>query len=132
MKALFNQAYPFKHWLVTIILGPILFSSFEINRLMSFMELYIMIFSYGALLSLPAFLIYLFAFSVLNKTKLSPLVIKVILTAGTTIGIFVTLYVLLDALFSQIGISYVVPLVLSSFFFKLRVNKNQAVLQADA
>jgi hypothetical protein len=128
----FNQPYPFKHWLTTLVFGPILFTLYyEINNLSNLFELYILTFSYGALFSLPAFLIYLIAFNLLKRSKLSDFLIKVYLNTGTIIGIFITLYIAIDTIFSEVGISYSIALVLSSSFLELNKNEHPSYSQAD-
>ena len=116
----FNHSYPFKHWLTTLALGPVFICIYEVGNFYEFFYFYFIMFAFGFAYSLPAFLIYLIGFNLLNMTAFSPILLKTILNAAGIIGIVLTLYVAFDVVGLFLCLSYAVVLILSSFLFKIK------------
>ncbi len=85
-----KSSYPFKHWLASILLGPVLwilsgllYHGAPVGGILNMLYLCLM---YGLVFSLPMLAIYLPLFWLLSKLKLPPLLIKLLLSGIVITG----------------------------------------------
>lgn len=117
--------YPFAHWLLTVLLSPLISdtlycifyqSPFNLARLF---EVYPAIISFIFIFSIPTFLCYLVLFFLLKKYPLPILVAKLCLNATAIIGILITwFYVDLFSGYHQLA-GIIISTILIGFLLKL-------------
>jgi len=117
-----NLSYPLKHWLTTLLVGPILIIVYDLivslRLMVDGLGLLMVFIAVGLVLSLPIFLVYLWAFKLLTKKKISDLMIKATLDIGGVLAIIVTfLFIIKGNLAITLSVAYSIALVLSSLFF---------------
>ena len=126
MKTIFTNSYPYKHWLTSIAVGPLIYMTYESfvtenSTFNDFIGTYMLFLTFGLLLSLPVLILYLLLFSLLIKTIGSTLIIKTILNITTIVGIAFTIKLIGGTLMtSSLVAFYSIALVISSFFYKLK------------
>lgn len=126
MKTIFTNSYPYKHWLTSIAVGPLIYMTYESfvtenSTFNDFIGTYMLFLTFGLLLSLPVLILYLLLFSLLIKTIGSTLIIKTILNITTVVGIAFTIKLIGGTLMtSSLVAFYSIALVISSFFYKLK------------
>lgn len=92
--------YPFAHWLLTVLLSPLMSNLLFCMvyqsplRLTTFFELYPAIIIFIFIFSTPTFLCYLVLFFMLKKYRLHILVAKLCLNATAITGILITWFYL--------------------------------------
>jgi hypothetical protein len=130
----YSKYFVIKVWLTTIVLSPILLLFIIADApagLAYIPEMLAIVFYsifFGALLSLPALLIYDLSFQQLKTTSLETGYIKIILVLITAICIFITFFVMngpsdfsFDGDFAKIESIYIGVNIVASLFFKLKI-----------
>ena len=126
MKTIFTNSYPYKHWLTSIAVGPLIYMTYESfvtenSTFNDFIGTYILFLTFGLLLSLPVLILYLLLFSLLIKTIRSTLIIKTILNITTIVGIAFTIKLIGGTLMtSSLVAFYSIALIISSFIYKIK------------
>lgn len=124
-----NNPYPFKHWITSLVLGPLiefiyaLFynSYFKLNT--DIISMYIMYFIFGLVFSLPVFVLYVILFNVLIKKIVSVIMIKTLLNLLTIISVFIAIKSIGGtAMTTSLCISYSIGILLSSLFYKINTH----------
>ena len=127
-----NNPYPFKHWMTSLAVGPLISfiyggiynPDFKINT--DIIGMYLLYFAFGLAFSLPVFVLYLLIFNVLIKKTESEVIIKTTLNLVTIVSVFVIVNSIggtaMTTTFSTI---YSIGIILSSFFYNIKV-KNTA------
>lgn len=120
--------YPFTHWLLTVLLSPLISTTLYCIiyqspfRLTTFFELYPAIIIFIFIFSIPTFLCYLVLFFLLKKYPLPILVAKLCLNATAIIGILITwFYVDLFSGYHQLA-GIIISTILIGFLLKLKKN----------
>lgn len=124
--------YPFKHFLTTLLIGPFMPIFFDaksyvegapslIKFFESVLETYPLFLTFGLAFALPTFILYYFFYKLLIGTSIPDIGIKLLLNTEAIIGLIIT-FKLIDGSYAPTGtLSYAIAVVLSSFFFKLRI-----------
>lgn len=120
-----NTFYPIKHWLLTLVIGPVVVALYEVlfsysNSILSFLESYPLFIIFGIFFSLPVLIVYYFLFYLLISKPLSTLTIKSILNLVTIIGIVVTFILLGGSVAPDYSISYSIAVVICSWLAKIK------------
>lgn len=118
-----NWSYVFKHWGTTILITPIILSTymgFENQEVFNDMWLFPWILIGGIVLSLPTLIVYILLFYLLNRYEISVKRVKAILISLTIMGIFTTCYILSKTWSLGIVLSYGVIAVVSGMLFRLK------------
>lgn len=115
-----NNPYPLKLWIATVIIGPLPFCILSVPHIYKLPELYIIIFAFGVIFSLPVFALHVVAFNLLLKTKLSSYQVKLVLDAGAIAAIFAILMWLEDFEGIYMALPYSLCLVVADLFMKLQ------------
>lgn len=120
--------YPFAHWLLTVLLSPLISTTLYCIvyqspfKLAHFLEVYPAIISFIFIFSIPTFLCYLVLFFLLKKYPLPILVAKLCLNATAIIGILITwFYVDLFSGYHQLA-GIIISAILIGFLLKLEKN----------
>ncbi|WP_276979519.1 hypothetical protein [Flavobacterium filum] len=120
--------YPFAHWLLTVLLSPLMSNLLFCMvyqsplRLTTFFELYPATIIFIFIFSTPTFLCYLVLFFLLKKYPLPILVAKLCLNATAIIGILITwFYVDLFSGYHQLA-GIIISTLLIGFLLKLEKN----------
>ena len=120
--------YPFAHWLLTVLLSPLISTTLYCIvyqspfKLAHFLEVYPAIISFIFIFSIPTFLCYLVLFFLLKKNQLSILVAKLCLNATAITGILITwFYVDLFSGYHQLA-GIIISTILIGFLLKLKKN----------
>ena len=118
------NSYPYKHWLTSLVVGPLLMIIYEIifdpGPMVGVVETYFLFLTFGLFFSVPVFLLYLLTFNQLTKKINSNLTIKTILNTVGVIGIIVTFLIIKGSMAMMLAISYSVTLIISSVFYRVR------------
>ena len=126
MKTPFTEhPYPYKHWLLSVILGPLFFTVYgyisnperNLSALLDGIVLYSMM---GLMFSLPALIVYLVIFNVLFKMGISPFMLKMTLNLLAFFGAIITIKVVFDDKGISIAFFYLIAIIVSSFFFHIK------------
>lgn len=125
-----NNSYPFKHWLLTLILGQVFLYIYESlrgnsNALILIHPLMVLV---SAIFSLPAFACYLILFDFLSLKKIDLLVKKIILILFSIFAIIMTFTVITNELRSWIPLFSIASLA-SGVIFSI---EKKHVLQSDS
>lgn len=120
--------YPFAHWLLTVLLSPLISTTLYCIvyqspfKLAHFLEVYPAIISFIFIFSIPTFLCYLVLFFLLKKYPLPILVAKLCLNATAITGILITwFYVDLFSGYHQLA-GIIISAILIGFLLKLEKN----------
>lgn len=116
--------YPVKHWVTTLLLGPVLlmgYHPFTSSRIIRNAHGIIVLFwGLGFVLSLPVFAMYLLAFKFIIKRKKSDLVIKTALGILGVVSIAVIfLLIIKGSTAMELTMSYSISLITSSLFLRI-------------
>src|SRR5882672_110448 len=114
-------AYPLKHWLTSLTIGPLLaivYDAISTSQLMTdALGIYFLYVTFGLFFSLPVFLLYLLTFNKIVKTKKSSLTVKVILNIVAVVGVIVTFSLIKGTSTFMASIFYSVALIVVSTFY---------------
>ncbi|MBX9892681.1 MAG: hypothetical protein K2Y12_10210 [Chitinophagaceae bacterium] len=120
--------YPFAHWLLTVLLSPLISEALfclvyqSPFKLAIFIEVYPAIISFIFIFSIPTFLCYFVLFFLLKKNQLPILVAKLCLNATAITGILITWFYL-DGGFGYHQLAgTIISTVLIGFLLKLEKN----------
>lgn len=125
-----KKSYPYKHWLTSIALTPILVIVddtilLDWVRLVNHLQSYPVFFILGVAFSLPTFIIYLLLFTYLEKLEKPEPFIKITLILFTLISILITFKIIGGSAEKELMVMYSVSSIISSFFFK--INPHQTI-----
>ena len=120
-----NKFYPFEHWVVTILIGPLLLVPYELIRssyqdAIGALEMFLLYLVFGLVYSLPDLIAYYFAYKTIIKRLNSERLIKTILNCIAIIGVVLTFLLIRGSLAVTLAIAYSIAVVISSLFPKLR------------
>jgi hypothetical protein len=120
-----SRYYPIKHWLTTLMIGPLLLGIYEAIRasdrnVWGELQTYPLFLVLGLVYSFPVFLMYCLAFNLLIKTTATPWLIKTILNTGAIACVFISFKIIGGSLALTLSIAYSMALLISSFFFKVQ------------
>ncbi len=122
-----NNTYPFKHWMTSLALSPLIILSeavvfsqnLQINS--DTIGLYMLYVAFGLFFSLPVFIAYLLIFNLLMRTAKSTFLIKMTLNLIAVIGVFITIKLLGGtAMTTSVAVMYSMAIIASSFFYKIK------------
>lgn len=119
-----NLAYPLKHWLTSLSIGPlmmIIYDAFSSSKLMNDAFVTCLLFvTFGLFFSLPVFILYVLVYNRIIKTDQSNLTIKIILNIIGVIGVVTTFSVIKGSITMVASICYSIALITGSIFYKVR------------
>lgn len=126
-----NNNYPFLVWISTLLLGPMFYFTFlPVNKAVDFASIFQLtfyFFVFGFLFSAPAFVIYLLLFRFLLRDNLPLFATKILASLIAVATLVFTLYIVGGVDFDEdtykFIFSYAVPIIISSFAFKLTKSK---------
>ena len=134
MRKKINYFYPLWVWLTTLTLIPLMsFIAifFEAKpNFHQFFKVYPFIVIYSVVFSIPMVIVCWFSFSLLIKTKMETIELKLVLFLIAATGLAITLQILITfnlPLFSL----YAVPLLVATLIFRIRSRKYPPVKQYD-
>ncbi|MDB5197452.1 MAG: hypothetical protein JWP88_1823 [Flaviaesturariibacter sp.] len=119
-----DKSYRGKHWLLTLLIGPLLPYFFGLIYLplqeRGSLETYPLFVMFGIVFSLPVLGLYCIVFKILNDRNNLPIILnKTILNLTVIIGVFITFQVIKGTIAIPMSMGYSVAAMLSSFFIKL-------------
>jgi hypothetical protein len=119
-----DNSYPFLHWFSTLIIGPIIFILIctvnEKSIPADSIEIFFLFLTFGFIFSLPAVTVNLLIFLFLKGKQLPPIIIKVILNLTAITLLLITSYVIGRYLMRAINQDYILAILISSLFFRIR------------
>lgn len=121
-----NKLYPLKHWLATLVIGPILPALYSlvidksIIDLKDLIQLYPLYLILGIFFSIPLLAIYYLCFAIMEKLTTSGLLVKTILTLLTVAGIYVTFKIIKGSMVPIEICAYSGAAIICSFIFKIK------------
>ena len=119
-----NKNYPLYNWITTIIIGPILFTVYEIlfknESISSMLEMIPLFILMGIIFSIPVLILNILIFNLLSKIITSKIFMKFILTVVGITGVVVTFKIIGGTLSNNLTIYYSIAIILSSIFVKLK------------
>jgi hypothetical protein len=123
-----NKYYPFKHWIATVMIGPIPLMTDVIfqsqDKLIGFFQIYLYLIFFGLIFSTPTFVIYYLTFTLFRK-RISGWIAKVLLNILALTGIFVGVKIIVGSLIDSISLSYSFAVIFSSLLIKIN-NENDS------
>ena len=129
-----DSRYPYRHWLLTLLIGPCLLALFSflsdgINDVLSFFEALPYVILFEIVASFPVLLLYVLLFNIVPYKKISLPVLKWIFNVFI-IGCILLVYQILGGIyFSWYTISYPVAVIISSLFLKIKAKDEVAVVE---
>jgi hypothetical protein len=120
-----NFTYPYKHWLSTISLAPLILVFYDSviskkNVMLGLLDFYLLFVLFGAIFSIPVLVVYVFAFKTLIRRSISPLKIRLVLTVFTLVSAVVSLRLIGGSLMASLMVSYSIAIVICAWLFDLR------------
>jgi hypothetical protein len=124
-RTLTENSYPFKHWLTSLAVGPLILMTQDIvsgnNNLNDAVGIYFLFVVFGLFYSFPVFILYLLLFSFLIRKTDSAFIVKTVLNLITIIGGFFTIKLIGGTMMTPILASYyAVALIVCSLFYKIK------------
>ena len=126
-----KKNYFFKHWLTTILLGPLLPIVFSLifgdkyGQEDSQFELYLIFLPFAAVLSMPTLFMYYLIYNYLKTTDIKPTYIKLTLIIWTIFGISMTLIFLIGQSSLSYIIIYSIAAIISRLIWKIDVEETE-------
>ena len=126
-----NFDYLFRHWIFTLLLGPILFQSIiAINdlpncQISSLLPMYPIAIIVGFAISIPTCIIYAFVYNYLSNRSIAVLYKKAILISIPVIGIFITMALIKGTIWFQVALSYSITSIIVGLFFRLNFRSEE-------
>ncbi len=119
-----NLAYPIKHWLTSLVIGPLIMITYDAvtsSKLMvDAIGIFFLFLTFGLLLSLPTFILYILTFTTLIKKEISNLTIKIILNTLAIIGTVLTFLTIKGSMTELLIICYSTSLIVGSLLYRVR------------
>ena len=120
-----SNTYPYKHWLTTLAVGPLILIIQDIffgnNNLNDSIGIYMLFLVFGLFFSLPAFAFYLLLFNLIIRKTNSTFIIKTVLSLTTIVGVFVTIKLIGGTMMTpKLASYYSVALIICSLFYKIK------------
>ena len=121
-------SYPVLHWLLTLLIAPLVFWIFAFFRLgvnndgnmLDAAEMYFIMLYFSFLFSIPALAFYYFIFYLLQDNKTSPVWAKTILILTSIITILVTFFLLFKEYALNISIPYTITALFTGALLKIK------------
>ncbi len=122
-----DSLYPFKHWILTLLIGPFIIAIFDFfsdgsSNMLDFFEAYPFFMIFGIMFSIPALILYVILFSIVPYKKISLPVLKWMFNLFIILCILLLNYFLGDLRISWYTFSYPIAVVISSLFLKMKAN----------
>lgn len=117
-----NKLYPVQLWLTsTIVIAPLLLVVIGLindvkNSGLETIPLFMM---FGLVLSIPVFLICLFAYRLLLQKDSSAILIKIVLAIITIVGVFITFIIISGSMAYMLSLVYSSSVIISSLFYRI-------------
>lgn len=120
-----DSLYPFKHWILTLLIGPVIIALFDLfsnenSNMLNFLEAYPFFMIFGIMLSTPALIIYVIVFNIVPYKKIPLPVLKWLFNGLIIICILLLNYFLGEIKYSWYIVSYPMAVIISSFFLKMK------------
>ncbi len=119
-----NFAYPLKHWLTSLVTGPIIMITYDTvtsSKLMGdAIGIFFLFVTFGLLISLPTFILYVLTFTTLIKKEISNLTLKIVLNTLAITGTVLTFLIIKGSMTELLIICYSTALIVGSFFYRVR------------
>ncbi|WP_431243127.1 hypothetical protein ACQ9BO_26675 [Flavobacterium sp. P21] len=121
-----NWGYFFKHWIFTLIIGPIIAQIISLLALLlnyqsvGLLEMFPIIFVVSIIFSIPTYIAYAFVYHHFSSKNTSSLTLKIILISLTIIGIFITTAFIEGNISYFIALSYSISSIISGLVFDLK------------
>ena len=116
--------YPIKHWLATLVISPIFLVIYyvvvETRFVLDDLSIYLLFLFMGILISLPAILVYWFAYKKMVNTDLSDLQMRLWLMLVAGIIAVTCFWLIKGSLMIQMMIAYAMGILVSSWLFVVR------------
>lgn len=134
--------YPFKHFLTTLLIGPLMPVFFDAKSypegppaipefFMSVLETYPLFLIFGFAFALPTFILYYVSYKQIVRTAIPDVISKMLLNTEAITGLIITFKIIGGEFAPTAALSYSISVVLSSLFFKLRKPENLNTSSAD-
>ena len=122
-----NNTYPYKHWLTSLAVGPLIWLAQDFfsrgSSQIDVIGIYMLFIIFGLFFSLPVFVLHLLLFNLLIRKTNSIFIIKTILNLITIPCIFIAIKLIGGTLMTPLlGLYYSVALIICSFLFKVKIN----------
>lgn len=119
-----SPAYPFKHWLSTVLIGPLVFYLFEaikgdLNYSADLLVYPLLFACIGFFYSFPTFIGFYFLFRYLARRRMSAVLIKLLLNCFAIAGMLVTSNLIGGTMMPELYFPYTTAIILSSLPFKV-------------
>ena len=131
---IYSTSYIFKVWVTTIGLSPLIYLFVlashppTLDEIPDIFNVALVMGIFGVLFSAPFLLIYYIVFTLLKKTTLDEILIKLILILVTVTGIISTLYIFLEirtanftTLFGKLQNVYIGVNIAATFIFRIKI-----------
>lgn len=125
-----NWTFLFKHWVITLILGPIIsqfiecFYNLSPHKIVALLEVYPISLIFSFIFSIPTYIVYAIIFYFLGKNRINVNIAKLIVISIAVIGVILTATTIKGSLSFDIAISYSIASIIAGFIFKLNFEKS--------
>jgi hypothetical protein len=123
-----NYTYIIRHWILTLLSGPIIFilisqlSNPSYRNVLSFFEIYPIMIIMGFMFSTPTYLLLIFIFMFIEEKSIKNLYKKIFFMLTVIIGIWTTTTILGGTLSDNIAISYTIGTCIFGLILKSNFN----------
>lgn len=123
-----NYTYIIRHWILTLLSGPIIFilisqlSNPSYRNVLSFFEIYPIMIIMGFMFSTPTYLLLIFIFMFIEEKSIKNLYKKIFFILTVIIGIWTTTTILGGTLSDNIAISYTIGACIFGLILKSNFN----------
>ena len=120
-----NFGYLFKHWIFTLIIGPIIsqiiafLPVFYPSQAVGLLEMFPIVFIASFIFSIPTYIVYALVYYYFSTKDLSILYSKTILNVIPVIGFFITTAFIVGLLWNFIAVSYSISSIITGLIFNL-------------
>lgn len=119
-----NWIYIGGHWILTLLLGPIIFiiknalSNLSHHNIFGFLELYPVMLIMGFAFSIPTYILFSLIFVLIQDKNIKTIYVKIFFIMTVVIGIWITTALISGTLWFDIAISYSISTIIIGLFFK--------------
>lgn len=120
-----NFGYLFKHWIFTLIIGPIIsqiiafLPVFYPSQAVGLLEMFPIVFIASFIFSIPTYIVYALVYYYFSTKDLSISYSKTILNVIPVIGVFITTAFIGGLLWNFIAVSYSISSIITGLIFNL-------------
>lgn len=120
-----NWNYLLKHWLFTILIGPIVSqimvysSDLNPNEIGELLEVYLILALFGLIFSIPTYVFCSLVYFILAKNKAPKMISKIILTTFVIIGVISTTNLIKGTMMFDLALSYSISAFIIGIYIKL-------------